>query len=312
MQSEDQSISGETKHRSPWTRLSDLVDKEELLTTLRVLRSNKITIVGLVIAFGFILTAIFVWITNASLLPYNPYNIDPHLFLKPPSFSHPFGTDSLGRDVLSRIIAAAPIDAEVAFSVVGIAFLLGIGTGTIAGYAGGAVEEIVMRITDIFLAFPAVVLALAIVAALGPGILHTIFALVPIWWPSYTRLARGETLAMKNQQFVVASRAIGQQTRTIVLRHILPNILPVLLVYATLDIGTVIIVFSVLSYIGLGAQPPLPEWGLMAAQNELYLRSAPWTTIIPSLAILAVAAGFSLLGDGLRDALDPKIRGLFS
>ncbi len=311
MQSEEVTEDKET-NESFRTKLSGLIDKEEILTTLRVLKSNKITILGLVIAVGFILIALFVWLTNASILPYNPYDINPHLFLKPPSLSHLFGTDSLGRDMLSRIIAAAPIDAEVAFSVVGFALLLGIGTGTLAGYVGGAVEEIVMRITDIFLAFPAIILALAVVAALGPGILHTVFALVPIWWPSYTRLARGETLAMKNQQFIVASRAIGQSTRTIILRHILPNILPVLLVYATLDVGTVIIVFSVLSYIGLGAQPPLPEWGLMAAQNELYLQSAPWTTIIPSLVILLVAAGFSLLGDGLRDALDPKIRGLYS
>jgi len=269
------------------------------------------TLVGAVISVGFVVTAFLVWVTNNAVLPYNPYQFSSQL-LAPPSFKHLLGTDALGRDILSRVLAAAPIDAEVAFSVVGLAVVLGLLVGGVAGYKGGRFEEVVMRITDIFLAFPGLVLALAIVAALGPSILHSIYALAPVWWPTYTRLARGEALSVKSQQFVEASRAVGQRDRSIVLHHIIPNILPVLLVYATLDVGNVILVFSVLSFIGLGAQVPTPEWGLLTVQGEQYLQSAPWNPIAPAVAILIVATGFSLLGDGLRDALDPKIRGAFS
>jgi peptide/nickel transport system permease protein len=265
-----------------------------------------------VISVVFILVAAVVFLSGNAILPYNPYAISPTTILQPPSWQHILGTDDLGRDMLSRILAAAPIDAEVAFSVVGSAVILGLAIGGLAGFVGGRMEEVVMRITDIFLAFPGLVLALAIVASLGPSIFNTILALAPVWWPTYTRLARGETLSIKSQQFVEASRASGQKSRFIVLRHIIPNILPTLLVYATLDIGNVILVFSVLSFIGLGAQAPIPEWGLLSAQGEQYLRSAPWYPIAPALTILIVAIGFSLFGDGLRDALDPKVRGLFS
>jgi peptide/nickel transport system permease protein len=283
----------------------------ELRVTLRILSSSRITLAGLVIVASFVLISLFVWLTKASILPYNPNEIIVSQILRPPSLAHPFGTDSLGRDIFTRIIAASPVDAEVAFSVVGIAFVLGAIIGMIAGYIGGVVEEVIMRITDVFLAFPAIVLALAIVAALGPSIPNTILALAPVWWPSYTRLARGETIAVKSQDFVEAARATGQRSRSIVLRNIFPNIFPLLLVYVTLDVGTVILIFSVLSYIGLGAQPPAAEWGLMAVQGEQYLSSNPWVPIVPALVILVVAIGFSLLGDGLRDAFDPKTRGLF-
>ena len=287
------------------------IDKNEVNITLRIIRSSPMTLVGAVISVGFVVTAFLVWVTNNAVLPYNPYQFSSQL-LAPPSFKHLLGTDALGRDILSRVLAAAPIDAEVAFSVVGLAVVLGLLVGGVAGYKGGRFEEVVMRITDIFLAFPGLVLALAIVAALGPSILHSIYALAPVWWPTYTRLARGEALSVKSQQFVEASRAVGQRDRSIVLHHIIPNILPVLLVYATLDVGNVILVFSVLSFIGLGAQVPTPEWGLLTVQGEQYLQSAPWNPIAPAVAILIVATGFSLLGDGLRDALDPKIRGAFS
>ena len=284
---------------------------DELYVIWRILKTSPINLVGLLISAGFVIVSIFVFITNATLLPYNPYLINANQILLPPSLSHIFGTDSLGRDVLSRVLAAAPIDAEVAFSVILIAVTLGTITGAIAGFVGGIVEEIVMRVTDIFLAFPPIVLALAIAASLGPGTQNSIFALAPAWWPTYTRLARGEALSLKSQDFIRASRSVGQRGRHIILHHIIPNIIPVIIVYATIDLGSVIIVFSVLSYIGLGAQPPTPEWGLMSSQNEQFLTSAPWTPLIPALAILLVAAGFSLMGDGLRDALDPRNRGLF-
>ena len=283
----------------------------ELYVTWRILKTSRITLAGLLISASFVVVSVFVFVTGARVLPYNPYGINTNQILLPPSISHIFGTDSLGRDMLSRVLAATPVDAEVAFSVVFIAAALGAATGATAGFMGGIVEEVVMRVTDIFLAFPPIVLALAISAALGPGILNSIYALTPVWWPSYTRLARGEALSLKSQDFIKSSRSVGQTGRYIILHHILPNIIPVLIVYATLDLGNVIIIFSVLSYVGLGAQPPLPEWGLMSSQNELYLASAPWAPVFPALAILIVAIGFSLLGDGLRDALDPRNRGLF-
>jgi len=283
---------------------------KEQSITFRILLSSPSTAAGLIIAVGFTVLAVVMWLTGVALLPYNPYTISSAL-LEPPSFAHFMGTDNLGRDVFSRILAAAPYDAEVPVAVLAIALTLGLVTGTLAGYVGGAVEEIIMRITDIFLAFPGLVLALAIAASLGPGINNAIVALAPVWWPTYTRLARGDTLSVKSRQFIEASRAAGHKTWYILLYHIIPNVIPVLLVYATIDFGNVILVFSVLSFLGVGAQAPNPEWGLATVQQEQFLLSAPWAPILPALAILIVALAFSLLGDGLRDAMDPKIRSLF-
>jgi peptide/nickel transport system permease protein len=285
-------------------------DRQESTVTFRILRSSIVTMAGVVIVIGFVTLALILWLTHDAILPYNPTTIT-MATLQPPSLAHLFGTDSLGRDVFSRVLAATPIDAEVPFAVLLVAVSLGMLTGTIAGFFGGLIEETIMRITDIFLAFPGIVLALAIAAALGPSINNSILALAPVWWPSYTRLARGETLTVKSQQYIEASRAAGHKSRYIVLHHIIPNIIPVILVYATLDFGTVIIIFSVLSFVGLGAQPPTAEWGLMTVQQEQYLTSAPWIPLLPALLILLVAVGFSLVGDGFRDALDPKIRSLY-
>lgn len=285
-------------------------DRGEMAVTLRIIRSTPMTLIGAIIAVGFVALAVLDVATNNAILPYNPYQLTTHL-LNAPSLAHPLGTDDLGRDVLSRILAAAPVDAAVSFSVVGAAVALGLLTGGLAGYMGGIVEEIIMRVTDIFLSFPGIILALAITAAIGPSIIHSIYALIPVWWPTYTRLARGETLTVKSQQYIDASRAVGQRSSFIIFRHIIPNIIPILLVYATLDIGNVILTYSVLSFIGLGAQVPTPEWGLLTVQGEQYLRTYPWIPIAPAIAILLVAVGFSLLGDGLRDALDPKVRGIF-
>ena len=285
-------------------------DPKETAITLRILRSSAVTTAGLVIVVGFVVLAVVLWLTNDSVLPYSPYAITPALLL-PPSLAHPFGTDNLGRDVFVRVLAGAPYDAEVPLAVLAIAVTLGLLSGTVAGYVGGKIEELIMRITDVFLAFPGLVLALAIADSLGAGVNTSILALAPVWWPTYTRLARGETLSIKSQQYMEASRASGQRTRYIIFHHVVPNIIPVLLVYATIDFGNIILTFSVLSFLGVGAQVPLPEWGLSTVQQEQYLTSAPWAPIMPGLAILAVALGFALLGDGLRDALDPKTRSLF-
>jgi len=281
-------------------------------TTRQIIFSSITGTVGGVISIGFIILAIFVKLTGDAFLPYNPLGIHLQQALEPPSLGHWFGTDSLGRDIFSRVLAALPIDALVAFTVVISALVLGLVMGSLAGYRGGLVEEVIMRITDVFLAFPGLVLALAIAIDLGPNTYNSIIALTPVWWPYYTRLARGEALNLKSQDFVLASRAVGQRTRHIVLRHIIPGILPVMLVYATLDVGNVLITFSVLSFIGVGAQPPAPELGLMVVEDQQYLLQAPWVVLAPSLVIFAIAIGYSMFGDKLRDALDPRVRGLFN
>ncbi|MGA2666049.1 MAG: ABC transporter permease [Nitrososphaerales archaeon] len=291
------------KSRSP-------IDLHELRITLGILRQSYITTFSIAIVVAFFAVALFVYVTGGHVLPYPPNLINTREILQPPSLAHPLGTDSLGRDILSRVLDGTPIDAKVPIAVLAIALSFGMITGTIAGFVGGVVEEAIMRVTDIFLAFPGIVLALAIVAALGPSVNNSIIALAPVWWPVYTRLARGQTLSIKSQPFVEASRAIGQRPRATLLRHIVPNILPVMLVYAALDFGNVILTFSVLSFLGVGAQPPLSEWGLMTVQQEQYLSTAAWAPVVPALAIFLVAISFSLFGDGLRDAFDPKIRGL--
>jgi peptide/nickel transport system permease protein len=294
------------------SRLHLPLETNELQITFRILRSSTVTLAGLVISILFTVSAFVIGLAGKAILPYDPEQISLSSVLSPPSPVHLMGTDSLGRDVLSRVLAAIPIDAGIAFAVVASAIVLGIITGTTAAYLGGVVEEVIMRITDIFLAFPAIILALAIAAALSPSTWNSFFALAPVWWPWYTRLARGQTLSIKSQEYVQASRASGQKARYIVLHHIVPNLMPVVLAYATLDLGSVILAFSVLSFLGLGAQPPTSEWGLMTVQSEQYLISAPWAPLAPGLAILIVAIGFSLLGDGLQRAFDPATRGLFS
>ena len=293
-------------------RLRFPLDTNELQITFRILRSSTVAFAGLVISLLFTVSAIIIGFAGQAVLPYDPLEISPSCILCPPSPAHLMGTDALGRDILSRVLAAMPIDAGVAFAVVASAIVLGIITGTMAGYLGGVVEEVVMRVTDIFLAFPAIILALAIAAALSPSTWNSFFALAPVWWPWYTRLVRGQTLSIKSQEYVQASRASGQKARYIVLHHIVPNLMPVVLAYATLDLGSVILAFSVLSFLGLGAQPPTPEWGLMTVQSEQYLLRASWAPLAPGLAILIVAIGFSLLGDGLQRAFDPATRGLYS
>jgi peptide/nickel transport system permease protein len=192
-------------------------------TTRRIIFSSVTGTVGGVIAIGFVLIAVIMRLTGNALLPYNPLTINLSQVLQPPSFSHLLGTDSLGRDIFILVLAAFPLDALVTFTVVLSALALGLVTGALAGYRGGLAEEVIMRITDVFLAFPGLVLALAIAIDLGPNTYNSILALTPVWWPYYTRLARGEALNLKSQDYVLASRAVGQRTRHIILRHIIPG-----------------------------------------------------------------------------------------
>jgi peptide/nickel transport system permease protein len=285
-----------------------LLDKTEMRLTGVYLLRNKLSLAGGFIAGAYLILAMIVALLGERMLPYKPYAQNFAQALLPPSATHLFGTDDLGRDIFSRVIAGAPIDAQIAFVVVLVSLTLGGTLGAFAGYFGGVVEDVVMRVTDVFLAFPALVLAMAVAIAIGPGLVNSMMALLVVWWPWYARIARGEALAIKNSQYMEAARAVGLKDIQIVARHVLPNILMPLLVYATLDISNVILTGSILSFIGLGAQPPQPEWGRMVFDGQDYLSGAWWMAVLPAFAIFIVVLAFSLFGDGLRDAFDPKLR----
>jgi peptide/nickel transport system permease protein len=224
----------------------------------------------------------------------------------PMSREHPFGTDRLGRDMLSRVIIAARPALLVSLGVVFIAILIGAPLGALAGFAGGRLDDLIMRITDLFLAFPSLLLAMAIVAALGPGLEHAAMALAISWWPWYTRLVRGMAISLRQRYFVEAAQSIGVPSSVIILRHILPNCLSPILVQATVDIGSVILASSSLAFIGLGAQPPAPDWGLMVSEGRTFILDQWWYSTFPGLAIFITVLAFNLLGDTLRDIFDPR------
>jgi peptide/nickel transport system permease protein len=229
----------------------------------------------------------------------------PSRFLAP-SAQHWLGTDELGRDVLSRIIIGASIALRVPTIVVVLAVVVGAPLGALAGYVGGWVDNLIMRLTDLFLAFPSLLLAVAIVAALGPGLTNAMVAIAISWWPWYTRLVRGVTISLRERYFVEAARSIGVRNRTIILRHILPNCITPILVQATVDFGTVILAEGSLAFIGLGTQPPAPDWGLMVSQGRSFIMDQWWISTFPGLAIFVSVLAFNLLGDTLRDILDPR------
>ncbi len=284
------------------------LDRKELAITLQVLRRDRLSIVGLIIALLFVGTAVGVTIFGDSLAPYRPNKIDLANSFVAPSLKHILGTDNLGRDVFSRVIVATPVDAEIAFVIVGISVLVGLLLGSVSGFFGGRVDEVLMRITDLFLAFPALVLAIAVAVALGPGVDHVIEANLIAWWPVYARLARAGALSLRESQYVEAALVAGLSRFSIIRKHVIPNNISPIMVYATLDLGTAILYASVLSYLGLGAQPPQAEWGRMVFEGQLYLSSAWWIPIMPGIVIFAIALGFNLLGDAMRDALDPTYR----
>lgn len=284
------------------------VDVREVRLILRILSRNPLSLAGGIVVLIFFVTAIFIAIAGVKVLPYDPYAVNIAEALQPPSLRHPLGTDNLGRDILSRIIAGTVVDAQVSVVVVAFSLTTGGLLGAISGFYGGRSDEIVMRVTDVFLAFPGLILALAIAAALGPSLLHVMEALLVVWWPTYARLSRAEALSVKENQYIEAARASGLRDIAIVFRHVIPNIIAPLMIYATLDIGSVILNASVLSYIGLGAQPPQAEWGRMVFDGQSYLMTQWWLPIFPGVAIMVTVLGFNLLGDGLRDALDPRLR----
>ncbi len=260
--------------------------------------------------FGLLITGllIFVAILAPLIAPYSPTKMSLRERLSPPSASHLFGTDDAGRDILSRVIYGSRITLRICIIVVGLT--LGIGTllGILSGYIGGLVDELIMRLNDVFLAFPALILAMAIAAALGPSLENAIIAMVVIWWPRYARVSRGQVLAIREIDYVTAARALGASSSRIMIRHILPNCISPIVVQATLDLGEVVLTAATLSFIGFGAQPPVPEWGAMISVGRNFIRDYWWYPTFPGLAILVTVMGFNLLGDAVRDILDPRLR----
>jgi len=247
---------------------------------------------------------LFAWLFKITVTPYDPLlqNVGPSL--GPPSPAHLFGTDFLGRDVFSRVIWSIPNDLFVSFAVVAIALVVGAIIGAVAAFKGGLLDELLMRFTDVIFSLPALVIAMVISVALGPGLDHMMIALMVIWWPPYARVARGEALRVSHQNYIEAARFAGQRTAGIIFKHVLPNISLTLLIYATLDVATVVLTYAGLSYLGLSVRPPQPDLGEMISTSQDYLITAPWLPIIPGLVIALAVVGFSLLGDGLRDALE--------
>jgi peptide/nickel transport system permease protein len=240
------------------------------------------------------------------VLPYDPSSQQLSLRLERPSATHPFGLDELGRDIFSRVLAGARISLLVGITVVGISSIAGIILGAIAGYFGGWLDEAISRSIDVLLAFPGILLAIALVAVLGPSLKNVVMALSAIGWVGYARLVRGQVLRAREFEFVQAARALGAGTRRILFRHVVPTTLPAVMVQATLGMAGAILAEASLSFLGLGVQPPTPSWGTMLNGGRVHLLDAPHLTIFPGAAIAVLVLGFNFLGDGLRDVLDPK------
>jgi len=277
-----------------------------ILLRNRVLRSllrNRTAKAGFTIMTMTVIIAVFAPL----IAPHNPIQADLRRIARPPSLEHLLGTDELGRDILSRIIYGSRISLTLGIVSVGIGLFGGVPLGAIGAYWGGWVDLVIMRFIDILLAFPAILLAIAIVSILGPGLYNAMIAVGVAQLPVYARLIRGLILSIKEKEFVEAARALGASDLRIITRHVIPNSLAPIIVQSTLNIATAILSAAALGFLGLGAQPPTPEWGTMLSRGRLYLRVAPHITTFPGLAIVITVLGFNLLGDGLRDALDPRM-----
>ena len=274
------------------------------LDAIQRLIRDKLAVAGLVIMGAFFLMALLAPV----LAPYDPIVQELLSRRQPPSGQHLFGTDDLGRDILSRIIFGARKSLQVGALSVTMAILVGALIGALSGYLGGWVDTLVMRLMDIMLAFPALLLAIAIVTILGPGLMNMLYAIAIVSIPAYARIVRASVLRVKTQDYILASRAVGSSPLRILGRHVMPNCLTPLIVQGTLGIGTALLDAAGLSFLGLGAQPPDPEWGAMLGQGRFAVFTAPYIVIFPGIAIMLTVLGFNLLGDGLRDALDPRLR----
>ena len=285
------------KPRNPWT------------DALQRLFRNKLALVGMTI-IGIVLLAAILAPVIAQQHPNDNgvFRAFPRERKQPPSLDHPMGTDDLGRDLLSLIIYGSRVSIQVGVFAVGLAIIIGATLGAVAGFAGGRTDSVVMRLMDIMLAFPSILLALAIVSILGPGLLNAMVAVGIVAIPAFARITRSTVLGERGKDYVLAARSTGVNSGRTLYRHIVPNTLSPLIVAASLGIATAILDAAALGFLGLGAQPPTPEWGLLLSRNKSHIFTSPWMVLFPGIAIMFLVLGFNLLGDGLRDALDPRLR----
>ncbi len=283
------------------------IRRERLRYFIHLSKKNPLFLIGLGFVVLLVIAAIFApWIT--------PYPEDAKFAihfgskLKPPSMDHFFGTDALGRDIFTRVVFGARMSIRIGLSVLAIALVIGVPLGLVAGYFGGRISDIIMRVSDIFLSFPSLLLPLAIAAALGPSITNAMIAIAVAWFPWYVRIVRAQVLTVREQLYVEAARSIGISRFSILVKHILPNSMAPVVIQASMDMGYTILTAAGLSFIGVGARPPTVEWGLMITDARAYFLDFWWTVTFPGLAIFATVLAFNLVGDGLRDILDPKVR----
>jgi len=265
---------------------------------------NQLSLIGVILIGALLLLAVL----GPLLAPYNPYNTDPINKLLAPSKTHIFGTDSLGRDILTRVLYGARISATIALIVLVVSGMIGTLVGITAGYFGAGIDNILMRITDIFLAFPRLILAMAVAAALGGSLNNVVLAVAFTTWTIFARLARSQALAVKEADYVESARASGATNWRILFVHILPMCISPVIIQGTIAMGGIILTVAGLGFIGFGAQPPTPEWGVMVSDGRNYLPTAWWACVFPGFAIMFTVLGFNLLGDGVRDILDPRMR----
>ncbi len=292
-----------SRHREPpASRHRELPGSRHYSNIWRVLRRNKLTLIGLGILAIVTVAALF----PSMLAPYNPTQLDLPNRLTSPNREHFFGTDDFGRDIFSRIIYGVRLSLFTALIVVFISTFTGCVLGVVDGYFRGWVDELLMRFTDVVLAFPAILLAMVIVTALNPNLFNAALTLVIIGWPEYARVIRAQTLVVSRYEYVLAAKAIGAPSWMIIIRHVFPNSLPPLIVLASLNLGVAILSLAALGFLGLGAQAPTPEWGLMVSDGRNYFLDAWWFPVFPGLAIALTTLAFNFLGDGLRDIFDPR------
>lgn len=272
-------------------------NRQRLIFRGKINKSNTSLIIWLIFALLIVLIAVLADV----IVPYDPYEQDLSAALMPPDSHHLLGTDQYGRDMLSRVIKGAGISLSSLFALVVIITLTGCIAGIISGYYGGIIDSIIMRLSDIFLAFPGLVFAIAVASVMSGGLVSAVIALALISWPKYARIARAEVLAIKNEPYIQVARMSGLNTIRILIKHIIPNIADMIIVTAVLDIGNMMMEIAGLSFLGLGAEPPLAEWGLMVSQGRSFMQTAPWVVIAPGLAIFITVLVFNMLGDTLSD-----------
>jgi peptide/nickel transport system permease protein len=274
----------------------------------KLITSNVLSMFGLVTVSVFLVVTVAQFASSGWFLPYSAYQPNFSEANLSPSLAHPFGTDLLGRDMLSRVVAALPIDVGIPLITVGLSAAIGIVLGTLAAFFRGWLDEVLMRLTDLFMAFPTMIMAMAIAATLGPSLVNVTFSMIIVWWPPYVRLVRGGVLAIAAEDFVSISKALNSSFFYIVRKDAIPNVLPTILVYATFDVGSALLTLSTLGFLNVGIPPTAPELGMMVSNVTYNLFLYPYQIIIPAVVVAVIVAGFSFLGEGIRESLDVKLR----